>query len=132
VIADSTYFQTIGNESLNAQTGFADWSQDFPNPSDFYLLVSKSGIQATNNENFGDVSDPKIETPLKALSAVPASKLESSTTGWQNLDKYVASQGYLAPFGYETAPKFTSTRVNYAAAVFNPVYYMEYNTVELN
>ena len=62
VIADSTYFQTIGNQSLNAQTGFADWSQDFPNPSDFYLLLSKAGIQATNNENFGNVDDPKIES----------------------------------------------------------------------
>jgi peptide/nickel transport system substrate-binding protein len=132
VIADATYFQTIGNESLNAQTGFADWSQDFPNPSDFYLLLSKAGIQATNNENFGDVSDPQIEGPLKTLSAVPASNLASSATGWENLDKYVASQAYMVPFGYATAPKFTSTRVNYASAIFNPVNYLEYNTVSLN
>ena len=36
VLADHSYFPTIGNLSLNAQTGFADWNQDFPNPSDFY------------------------------------------------------------------------------------------------
>lgn len=132
VIADSTYFQTIGNESLNAQTGFADWSQDFPNPSDFYLLLSKAGIQATNNENFGDVSDPKIEGPLKTLSALPAANLAASTTGWQNLDKYVDSQAYMVPYGYATAAKFTSTKVNYASAIFNPVNYLEYNTVQLN
>jgi peptide/nickel transport system substrate-binding protein len=132
VIADSTYFQTIGNQSLNAQTGFADWSQDFPNPSDFYLLLSKAGIQAQNNENFGNVNDPKIEADLAQLDPVPASQLASSTTGWENLEKYVVSKAYIAPFGYETAPKFFSTRVNFAATVFNPVYYIEYNTAQLN
>ena len=31
VTTDAVYFQTIGNQKLNAQVGFADWSQDFPN-----------------------------------------------------------------------------------------------------
>ena len=35
-----------------AQTGFADWLQDFPNPSDFYLLMDAKSIQPVNNENF--------------------------------------------------------------------------------
>jgi peptide/nickel transport system substrate-binding protein len=131
VIADSTYWQTVGNQSLNAQTGFADWSQDFPNPSDFYLLLSKAGIQATNNENFGNVNDPKIEAPLASLSAIPASQLPSSESGWQDLEKYVASQGYVADFGYETLPKFLSNKVNFDSAVFNPVNYMEFNTISL-
>ena len=91
VIADSVYFQTIGNQSLNAQTGFADWSQDFPNPSDFYLLVSKAAIQATNNENFGNVDDPKIESQLATLQAQPASQLTASTSAWQSLDKYLVN-----------------------------------------
>jgi ABC-type oligopeptide transport system substrate-binding subunit len=131
VLADASYFQTIGKQSLFPQTGFADWSQDFPNPSDFYLLVSKAGIQSVNSENFGNVDDPKIESQLPALESTPATQLTSKSTQWQNLDKYLASQSYLAPFGYDTVPKFTSTRVDYATAVFNPVYYMEFNTVSL-
>jgi peptide/nickel transport system substrate-binding protein len=131
VIQDSVYFQTIGNQSLNAQAGFADWSQDFPNPSDFYLLLSKAGIQATNNENFGNVDDPKIESQLATLEQIPATQLASSTTGWQNLDKYVADQGYTVSFGYDTAPKFMSNRVDFASAVFNPVNYMEFSTISL-
>jgi peptide/nickel transport system substrate-binding protein len=131
VIADSVYFQTIGNQSLKAQSGFADWSQDFPNPSDFYLLLSKAGIQATNNENFGNVDDPKIESQLATLEQLPASNLAASTTQWQALDKYVADQSYVAPFGYDTSPKFTSNRVDYGDAVFNPVSYLEYSTVSL-
>src|ERR1700712_1508920 len=72
VIQDSVYFQTIGNQSQYPQVGFADWSQDFPNPSDFYLLLTKAGIQPVNNENFGNVSDPEIESQLATLVAQPA------------------------------------------------------------
>jgi peptide/nickel transport system substrate-binding protein len=131
VTQDSVYFQTIGNQSLNAQAGFADWSQDFPNPSDFYLLLSKAGIQATNNENFGNVDDPKIESQLTTLQAVPASKLPSQASAWSSLDKYVADQSYVAPYGYETAPKFLSNKVDFSSAVFNPVNYMEFSTISL-
>jgi peptide/nickel transport system substrate-binding protein len=131
VIQDTVYFQTIGNQSLKAQAGFADWSQDFPNPSDFYLLLSKAGIQKVNNENYGNVSDPKIESQLAQLLPVPATNLSSMASGWAALDTYVANQAYVDVFGYQTAPKFMSTRVDFNKAVFNPVYYLEFSTVEL-
>lgn len=131
VVADATYFQTIGNESLNPQIGFADWSQDFPNPSDFYLLLSKAGIQRTNNENFGDVDDPQIESQLATLQKNPASQLSADAAKWQALDKYVADQSYVAVYGYQTAPKFLSNRVNFSGAVFNPVDYILFSTVSL-
>lgn len=131
VVADATYFQTIGNESLNPQIGFADWSQDFPNPSDFYLLLSKAGIQRTNNENFGDVDDPQIESQLAPLEKDPASQLSADAAKWQALDKYVADQSYVAVYGYQTAPKFLSDRVNFSGAIFNPVDYILFSTVSL-
>ncbi|HEX3336403.1 MAG TPA: ABC transporter substrate-binding protein [Jatrophihabitans sp.] len=131
VIQDTVYFQTIGNQSLEPQAGFADWSQDFPNPSDFYLLLSKAGIQKVNNENFGNVDDPKIESQLAKLLPVPATKLSTVASGWAALDTYVADQGYVDVYGYQTAPKFMSNRVDFTKAVFSPVYYIEYSTVEL-
>jgi peptide/nickel transport system substrate-binding protein len=131
VIQDTVYFQTIGNQKLYPQIGFADWSQDFPNPSDFYLLLSKTGIQATNNENFGNVDDPQIESQLAKLNPVPASQLQSVEAGWKALDQYVNSKFYVDPYGYQTAPKFTSNRVNFGSAVFSPVYYLLFNTISL-
>ena len=131
VVQDAVYFQTIGNQSLGAQTGFADWSQDFPNPSDFYLLLSKAGIQATNSQNFGNVNDPKIESQLATLEQIPATKLSSVASQWQDLDKYVAQQSYVAPFGYQTAPKFTSNRVDFSSAVVHSVNYLVFSTVQL-
>jgi len=131
VVADATYFQQIGNANNHAQTGFADWSQDFPNPSDFYLLLDARSIQPVNNENFGNVNDAHIQQQLKALEPIPATQLSSAAPKWQALDKYVAQKAYVAVFGYETLPKFFSDRVDFNKAIVNPVDYLLFNTVEL-
>ena len=77
VIADATYFTTIGNLKLSPQTGFADWNQDFPNPIDFYLLLSAQAILPTNNQNFGQVNDPQINSAVSTLGKVPTSQLQA-------------------------------------------------------
>src|SRR5437764_6099880 len=102
VIADANYFSTIGNLKLNPQTGFADWNQDFPNPIDFYLLIQGSAILPTNNENFGQVNDPKINSESNKLGQVPTSQLTSISSQWQSLDQYVAQKAYVAVFGYQS------------------------------
>jgi peptide/nickel transport system substrate-binding protein len=131
VIADATYFTTIGNLKLNPQTGFADWNQDFPNPIDFYLLLQKSAILPTNNQNFGQVQDPKIDSVSTKLGAVASSALSTIASQWQALDTYVAQKAYVAVFGYQTFPKFTSSRINYGALVFHPVYGWDYSSFQL-
>jgi peptide/nickel transport system substrate-binding protein len=131
VIADATYFTTIGNLKLNPQTGFADWNQDFPNPIDFYLLLQKQAILPTNNQNFGQVQDPKVDSESNKLGAVPTSQLSSVASQWQALDQYVAQKAYVAVFGYQTFPKFTSSRINYGAAIFHPVYGWDWSSFQL-
>ena len=39
IIADDDVLPDDRQPKTNPQTGFADWIQDFPNPSDFYLLL---------------------------------------------------------------------------------------------
>jgi peptide/nickel transport system substrate-binding protein len=131
VIADATYFTTIGNLKLNPQTGFADWNQDFPNPIDFYLLLQKTAILPTNNQNFGQVQDPMIDSVSTKLGAVPSSQLNSIASQWQALDAYTAKKAYVAVFGYQTFPKFTSARINYGALVFHPVYGWDFTSFQL-
>jgi peptide/nickel transport system substrate-binding protein len=134
VIADATYFTTIGNLKLNPQTGFADWNQDFPNPIDFYLLLSGAAILPTNNQNFGQVNDPVINSKVGSLGSLfktPSSQLSAVASQWQALDEYVAKKAYVAVFGYQTFPKFTSDRINYGALVFHPVYGWDYTSFQL-
>ena len=59
IIDGGVYFQTIGNAKTKAQTGFANWFQDFPHPQNFMFLVDGKSIQPTNNQNYGNVDDPE-------------------------------------------------------------------------
>jgi peptide/nickel transport system substrate-binding protein len=131
IIADATYFATIGNVKQNPQTGFADWNQDFPNPIDFYFTIQGSAIVPTNNENFGLVKDPHIDSESTALGQIPTSQLSSVAGRWQALDQYTAQKAYLGVFGYQTFPKFTSSRLNYGAIVFSPLYGYDWSSFEL-
>jgi peptide/nickel transport system substrate-binding protein len=131
LIADAQYFPTIGNLKLDAQTGFDDWNQDFPHPADFYLLLDERSIQATNNQNHGQVRDPHITSELAALNAVAADKLDSVAGRWAALDDYVAKKAYMAAFGQQQVPKFTSDRVDFGAALFSPVYGNDWSSFAL-
>ncbi len=121
VIADATYFPTIQTLKLHPQTGFADWNQDFPHPVDFYLLVSGQSIMPTSNENEGEINDPHINAEIAKLGQVPTPQLSSVASQWQALEQYVAKKAYVAVFGYQTFPKFTSNRIDYGATIFHPV-----------
>jgi peptide/nickel transport system substrate-binding protein len=131
VIADAEYFPTIGNLKTNPQTGFADWNQDFPNPSDFYLLMDKNSIQPTNNENFSQVKDPHVQSELAALNPVPASKLDSVASRWAALDTYVAKKAYIVAYGQQQVPKFFGSRVDFHSAVFHPLYGTDWSSLQL-
>ncbi len=131
ILADAQYFPTIGNLKLNPQTGFADWNQDFPNPSDFYLLLDGTAIQQLNNQNFGQVNDPHIQSELAVLNKVPATQLPSVASRWAALDQYVAKQAYVNVYGAQTHPKFLSTRIDFASAVFHPVYGNDWSSWQL-
>ena len=121
MIADATYFTTIGNLKLNPQTGFADWNQDFPNPVDFYLLLDGHAILPTNNENFGQVNDPHINAQVdEARRRRRRAQLSTVAAQWQALDEYVGQEGLRRRVRLPDVPVFTSNRINYAALVFQP------------
>ncbi len=132
VIADATYFTTIGDLSLHPQTGFADWNMDFPNPVDFYgVLLDGNSILKTNNENFGETNDPYINSQVSKLETTPTSQLGSVVPQWQSLEQYVAKKAYVAVFGYQTFPEFASNRINYGALVFQPEYGWDWTSFQL-
>jgi peptide/nickel transport system substrate-binding protein len=132
LIARPTYFQTIGNaKTPNVQTGFADWLEDFPHPTDYYLLLQCAAIQPVNNENYSQICDPHIESQLKTLNPVPQVKLQSVKSQWEALDEYTAKQAYENVWGEELLPKFTSNRVNFSSYYLHPVYLADFLSLEL-
>jgi peptide/nickel transport system substrate-binding protein len=132
VIADATYFTTIGeSKKIHPQTGFADWNMDFPNPYDFYLLVDGHSILPTNNENFGQTNDPHINAAVAKLAPTPTPDLSKVASQWQALDEYLAKKAYVAVFGYQTFPFLASDRINYAGVVRSPVYGWDWTSFQL-
>ncbi len=71
ILDGGVYFQTIGSAKTKAQTGFANWFQDFPHPKNFFFLVDGESIQPTNNQNFGNVDDPEITKGIAELNLEP-------------------------------------------------------------
>ena len=128
----STYFPTVGSKTADPQTGYSAWSEDFPNPVDFYLLVDANSIQPVGNRDRSYVDDPHIQSELAKLDLVPTSQLQSVASQWSALDYYVASQADEVVFGYGTAPKFFSNRINPSTAVFSPIWYNDWSTWQLS
>jgi peptide/nickel transport system substrate-binding protein len=129
IIADEVYFPTIGNAQTDPQTGYANWIQDFPNPSDFYLLMDARSIQPTNNQNFSKVDDPRIQRDLERLNPVPSADIDSVASDWAALDEYTAERAYVAAFGEQTQPKFFSDRLDFDAAIFHPTYLNDWTSL---
>jgi peptide/nickel transport system substrate-binding protein len=121
-IADADYFSTIETLKNHPQTGFADWQQDFPNPTDFYQnLVDGNAIVPVGNSNYEEVNDPHIQSVLKSLYPVPASQIATVASQWQALDTYVSQKAYVVPYGYLSSPEFLSNKINFGAVVFSPL-----------
>jgi peptide/nickel transport system substrate-binding protein len=130
-IADADYFSTIETLKNHPQTGFADWQQDFPNPTDFYQnLVDANAIVPVGNSNYEEVNDPHIQSELKALYPVPANQLGTVGSRWAALDSYVTSKAYLVSYGYQSSPEFVSNRIDFSKLVFSPLEGNDFSTLQ--
>jgi|SRR5579863_4579246 len=132
-VADSHYFLTLGeSKTLDPQTGFEDWNQDFPNPVDFYgVLLDGKSITPTNNLNFGMTNDPYVNNQVTKLGATPSTQINKVAGGWRAVDTYVAKHAYVAPFGYQQFPFFSSTRIARSPLMINDIYGWNYSALRL-
>jgi peptide/nickel transport system substrate-binding protein len=131
-IADADYFSTIETLKNHPQTGFADWQQDFPNPTDFYQnLVDARAILPVGNSNYEEVNDPHIQSELNALYPVPGNQVQSVASRWAALDTYVTQKAYVVPYGYLSSPEFVSSRINFGSLVFSPLEGNDFSSLSL-
>jgi peptide/nickel transport system substrate-binding protein len=135
IIADATYFPTIGTLKLNPQTGFDDYNQDFPNPIDFYgLLLAGDAITPTGNLNNSQVNDPVVNSKVNMIGSLyktPTSDLSAVTGDYNKLETYVASKAYEGVFGYLEAPQFVSNKIDQSVLIFGAINGYYFNTFKL-
>ncbi|HYJ20710.1 MAG TPA: ABC transporter substrate-binding protein [Solirubrobacterales bacterium] len=126
ILDGGVYFQTIGNQSTGAQTGFLNWFGDFPHPSNFFFLVDGATIQPTNNQNMSNVDDPHINKELAELAKEP--DVTAVADRWEALNEYLVDKAYLVPYGYRKLSTFLSDRMNFADCTpISPQYYNDYS-----
>jgi peptide/nickel transport system substrate-binding protein len=131
LVADADYARTVGDAKTSAQTGFAERSQDFPNPNDFYQAFDERTIQPTHNENPGNVRDDGIQQQITHLSEIPESNIDAVDMDWAALDVYVVELGYLVPLGSSTVPELFSKRLDFGAAIFHPIHLNDWSSLRL-
>ena len=128
ILASGIYFQTIGRARTRAQTGFANWFQDFPHPQDFFFLVDGASVGQRDNQNFGNVDDPLINRRIASLSAEPALS-PAVVRGWADLNRTLVKRGHIAPYGHRKLSTFMSERMDFDnCSRFHPVYFNDYSS----
>ncbi|HEY8769429.1 MAG TPA: ABC transporter substrate-binding protein [Thermoleophilaceae bacterium] len=122
IIDATNYYATIGNKKYKAQTGFDNWLQDFPHPSDYFFLLEGGSIQPTNNPNHSMVDDPKVNQLAAEIKAADPSKVADKS---KQLDSYISGpdKAYVLAYGDVKEPSFLSERMDFENCdVFSPVY----------
>ena len=128
IVEGSVFFTTVGNQKTKAQAGFANWFQDFPHPGNFLFLVDGESIQNTNNQNFGNVDDPKIDEPLAESNKNP--DIEAVADEYAKIDRAVVEGAHVAAYGHRKLTLFYSERMNFAdCTVWHPVFNLDFTSL---
>jgi peptide/nickel transport system substrate-binding protein len=133
IIDGGIYFATIGNaKTANLHTGFANWFLDWPHPLNMWFIFDPDSIQPVNNQNYGNIDDPKIKKELDRLNL--ETDVDAVAEDWAALDEYTVSppQSHIAVYGHRKLATFMSDRMNFESAVFHPVMFNDYITFALN
>jgi peptide/nickel transport system substrate-binding protein len=112
-ISADTYFTTVGDRSLKAQTGFADWFEDYPHPADFIdVLLNPSKVVATGNNDYSyNASNTAYANRINAVAAKPLNA--QTEKEWASLDRYAQQQAYWGVYGTRKQATFFSDRMDF-------------------
>ena len=97
------------------------------------LLIDARNIHPVNSDNFGNVDDPHIQSTLERLEAVPAAQPDvRCRASGPALDEYATQHADYIVWGSNELIKFLSDRINFKTAVFQPLFFNDYSTWQLN
>ena len=133
ILDAGVYYATIGNEkTADLHTGTANWFLDWPHPLNMWFIFDPDSIQPVNNQNYGNVDDPKIKKELDRLNL--ETDADAVAEDWAALDAYTSSppQNHVVIYGHRKLATFLSDRMNWESAVFHPVMFNDYITFALN
>ena len=122
IINPDDYFTIIGNKTTpDLDTGWVDWYQDYPHPNDFFQpLLAGESILPTNNGNFANIDDPKLNAKIARLGTEPLGPEQEAE--YAQLDREYMEQAPWAPYGQRTLTTFVSSEIDLDKIIFNPTF----------
>ena len=125
----AVYWTTVGNQATKAQTGFADWYQDYPHPLDWFdVLLNGGRITQTHNNNYANFDNAAVNAKIDALKKEPT--LTSSVNAqWAEVDKMAMQQAAWAPYINVQGIDTFNSDVDLGCYVFNVNYQFDFATI---
>lgn len=125
IVAGEAYFGAVSSQKTKAQIGFANYFEDFPRPSNFFALVDGASISQTNNLNFGNIDDPKINATLARANR--NANVDAVADDYAAVDRRLIDEADLVPYGNRKLSVFVSDRINFEdCTVWHPVYNLDF------
>jgi peptide/nickel transport system substrate-binding protein len=114
IIPAATYFATIGDRSVKAQTGWANWFQDYPHPADFIdVLLNPDNVVSTGNQNYSyNAHDKELARKINAVKQEPELTDEVKNQ-WAEIDREIQEKAYWALYGTRKQTTFFSERMDF-------------------
>jgi peptide/nickel transport system substrate-binding protein len=129
VVNSAVYWTTIGNRSMKAQIGFADWMQDYPHPLGWFdVLLNGDRITPSHNSDYANFDDPAVNAEIEALRRQPH-LTKAVNRRWAELDAEVMEQAPWAPFLNRRFVDFFARKVDLGCYVNQVVYGFDYATI---
>jgi peptide/nickel transport system substrate-binding protein len=123
IIDPSVYFTTIGDQKTKAQTGVANWFQDYPHPLNWFdVLLNGNRITETHNNNYSNANVPAINAKIEQLKLEPELTDEVNTQ-WSEVDRMVAENALWVPLVNRQFTDFFTPDMDLESCYVNHVLY---------
>jgi peptide/nickel transport system substrate-binding protein len=97
LLQGSVYWPTIGNQRTKAQTGMANWFQDYPHPLNWFdVLLNGNRITEEHNNNFSNADVAEVNNAIEELKREPELTDEVNDR-WKEVDRLVLENALWAP-----------------------------------
>ena len=128
VVDPSVYFTTIGNQRTKAQTGVANWFQDYPHPLNWFdVLLNGNRITEEHNNNYSNADVDEINSKIEELKQEPEIT-DDVNTQWKEVDRLVLENALWAPVVNRQFTGFFKSDMDLENCYVNHVLYQDLYT----
>jgi peptide/nickel transport system substrate-binding protein len=130
ILNPDNYFTIIGNaKTPDLDTGWSDWFEDYPHPSDFFdPLLNGENIAPVNNNNFANMDDPELNAKINELAKQDLGSSQKSQ--YAALDKSYMEQAPWAPYGNRILSTFVSSDIDFDKIIWNPTFEDDFSSIQ--